>query len=281
MAIRILTDTGSDCEIKEMKKMGCTIIPMSLTYGDQVYLDGEEIKREEFYDRLLTKKEIPVTSQPSPEQFLKEFRAAKEAGDSVVAVLISSALSGTFQSAVIAKEMAEYDEIYLVDSMTATAGIQVLVETACHMRDQGVAAKEIAAQLEMLKKKVRVLAVVDTLEYLYKGGRMTRAQAGIGTLANIKPVITLTKEGTVGIVSKSIGRKRASRMLLEQLEKTQIDQTYPAYFIYSADKINCMNFRSELETRMLLDDCSKMKEIEPTIGTHIGGGAFGIVFVEK
>lgn len=110
---------------------------------------------------------------------------------------------------------------------------------------------------------------------------MTRAQAGIGTLANIKPVITLTKEGTVGIVSKSIGRKRASRMLLEQLEKTQIDQTYPAYFIYSADKINCMNFRSELETRMLLDDCSKMKEIGPTIGTHIGGGAFGIVFVEK
>lgn len=280
MAIRIVTDTGSDVNAGKGGAGNVCLIPMSLTYGDKNYLDGMDIDKETFYKRLLEDKEIPVTSQPSPDQFLQEFKEAKAAGDSVIAILISGALSGTVQSAQLAKQLVEYDEIYIIDSLTATAGMRILVEAALSMAESGKLAGEIAGQLEQLKGKVRVMAVVDTLEYLYKGGRLSRAEAGLGTLANIKPVIEVTEDGKVAVIAKSIGRKRACRQLLEMLQNKTIDKAYPAYFLYSANKENCMNFRSELETRMLVENCADMVEIGATIGTHIGGGAFGIAFVE-
>lgn len=281
MAIRIITDSGSDYETREIESRGGAVVPMTLTYGTDSFLSGVEISTEEFYHRLLEEKEIPVTSQPSPEQFLQEFKAAKEAGDSVVAVLLSSALSGTFQSALLAKQLVEYDEIYLVDSLSATAGMKILIETAYRMIGEGKSAKEIAAHLETLKSKIKILAVIDTLEYLYKGGRLTKTQAGLGTLANLKPVITISREGKVTVQAKAIGRKRACRLLLDQIEQTEINKDYPAYFVYSAERQNCMNFKSELETRMLLENCQEIMELGPTIGTHVGGGVFGIVFIEE
>ena len=163
MAVRILTDTSAEYTVQEGKKLQVSVVPMTLTYGEESFLVGCEISKETFYHRLLEKKEIPVTSQPSPEQFLQEFEQAKAAGDSVVAILVSGALSGTLQSAVLAKQICGYEQIYIVDSRNASAGQKILVEAARKMAGEGRNAGEIVGELEKLKKKIRVIAVVDTL----------------------------------------------------------------------------------------------------------------------
>ena len=281
MAVRIVTDTSAEYTVAERKKLQITVVPMTLTYGTESFMDGCEIDKSTFYHRLIEKKEIPVTSQPSPEQFLQVFEQAKEAKDSVVVILISGVLSGTLQSAVLAKQICGYEEIYIVDSMNATAGQRILVDEAAKLAVQGKSAGEIAAQLDELKKRIRVTAVVDTLEYLYKGGRLSRAEAGLGTLANIKPVVKINEEGKVVVSAKGIGRKRACRLLLEAVKEMDVDQEYPVYYLYSAEEANCENFRAELEKSMVFEHCEGMLEIGATIGTHIGGGAFGIALVVK
>lgn len=281
MAVRILTDTSAEYTVQEGKKLQVSVVPMTLTYGEESFLVGCEISKETFYHRLLEKKEIPVTSQPSPEQFLQEFEQAKAAGDSVVAILVSSALSGTLQSAVLAKQICGYEQIYIVDSRNASAGQKILVEAARKMAGEGRNAGEIVGELEKLKKKIRVIAVVDTLEYLYKGGRLTRAEAGLGTLANIKPLITINEEGKVVVTSKCIGRKKACHQLAEAVLKMEMDWDYPVYYLFTADQENCENFKQELGKRMELKGEGETLELGPTIGTHIGGGAFGIAFVTK
>lgn len=281
MAVRIITDTAADFDLQESLDKNIIIVPLSLTYGTENLLDMYEIDKATFYHRLLDKKEIPMTSQPSPERFKQEFEKAKEAGDSVVAILISSALSGTVQSALLAKQICEYDEIYIVDSLSAVAGMRILVDVALDMAKQGVSAAEIAEKLEKLKGKLRIKAGIDTLEYLYKGGRLSRAEAGLGTLANIKPLIQVTDEGKVAILSKCIGRKRARRQLVDIVAGMEIDKDYPAYYVYSADRENCLQFKAELESKISLENVRGLAELGPTIGTHVGGGAFGIVFIEK
>lgn len=281
MSVRIITDTSSEYTPKEAKELGITLIPMSLTYGEETLLDGEEIEKKEFYRRLLENKEIPVTSQPSPEQFLREFKKAKEAGDGVVAVLLSSSLSGTFQSAVLAKQLADYEEIYLVDSLNATAAVKILTDTAWKLMKEGKTAAQIAEQLEELKGRVQIYAVVDTLEYLYKGGRLSRAEAGLGTLANIKPLVQISREGKVEVFGKCIGRKRACHQLVEKIKEERMDPSYPVYLLYSANQENCEQFQKELLERTDWKQFEEMLEIGATIGTHIGGGAFGIAFVRE
>lgn len=281
MAVRIITDTSADFDLQDAKKKNITIIPMSLTYGDETLLATYEIDNETFYKRLLENKEIPVTSQPSPDLFLQEFKKAKEAGDSVVAIIISGTLSGTLQSAVLAKQICEYDEIYIIDSQNATVGQKILVTIAANMANEGKTATEIAEKLEQLKEKVRVYAVVDTLEYLYKGGRLSKAEAGLGTLASIKPVLQVTQEGNVAVLYKCVGRKRARRQLLETIQSASVDESYPAFYLYSADRENCLDFQAELEKVSPLTNCSEMVELGPTIGTHVGGGAYGLAFIEK
>lgn len=281
MGVRIITDSSAEYTVQEEKECQVTVVPMTLTYGEESLLVGREITKEKFYNRLLEKKEIPVTSQPSPEQFLQEFEQAKAEGDSVVAVLLSSALSGTLQSAMLAKQICGYEDIYIVDSLNATAGQRILVEAACKMVKEGKTAKKIAEELEKLKKRVRVTAVVDTLEYLYKGGRLSRAEAGLGTLANIKPLILVNEEGKVTVTSKCIGRKRACHQLVEAVLKMEIDWDYPIYYVFTADRENCENFQRELESKRNQKLCGEVLELGPTIGTHIGGGAFGIALVVK
>lgn len=281
MAVRIITDTAADFELQESREKGITIVPLSLTFGTENLLDTYEIDKAAFYNRLLEKKEIPMTSQPSPERFQQEFEKAKEAGDSVVAILISSALSGTVQSAMLAKQICEYDDIYIVDSLSAIAGMRILVKVALDMANQGKTGAEIAEKLEALKGRIRIRAGVDTLEYLYKGGRLSRTEAGLGTLANIKPLLQVTPEGKVTVLSKCIGRKRALRQLVEHILEMEVDQEYPAYYIYSADQENCLKLKEMLESTRQLTNCRGMVELGPTIGTHVGGGAYGMVFIEK
>lgn len=277
--IRILVDSASDYQTEELKEKNIDLIPLKVTIDDTTYLDGVDLDRDNFYRLLEETGAFPKTSQPSPQEFLDIFEKVKESGDQIVCILLSSELSGTFQSAVLAKNMLEYDGIYLVDSLTATCNIKVLADHACRLRQEGVSAAEIAAQVEALKARVKVVAALDTLEYLSRGGRISKTAAAIGDMANIKPIVTVTKEGTVGILGKCLGKNKAICAIKKQLAEQEIDDSFPIYTLYSFGTDNCGKF----EEKLIQEGCrfQKRLQIGPTIGSHIGPEAFGVIFVTK
>lgn len=280
MAIRIITDSAADYSAQEIARRQITCIPMSVSFGEEQFRDGVDLTKEEFYEKLLAKKEFPKTSQPSPTMFINCFEEAKAAEDTVIAILVSGELSGTIQSAMLAKEMVEYEDIYIIDSQNATLGMRVLVDRAVFLREQGCDAKTIIEELEALKPRIRVYAGLDTLEYLYKGGRLSRGQATLGSLVNLKPVVAVIQEGKVELCGKQIGMRHAFRQIANILEEDAPDVDYPVYFLYAYDKKNCVNFIQYLKKKGMDFGTPKLRGIGATIGSHIGTGAFGIVYVK-
>lgn len=281
MAIRIITDSAADYSVQEIEKRNITCIPMTVTFGEKEYLDGKDITKEEFFRLLTEGKEFPKTSQPSPSSFLECFEEAKEAGDSVIAILISSALSGTLQNAVLAKSMADYNDIFIIDSKIATLGMRILVDRAVKMRDSGRTAQEIVTEIESLKPRLRLYAGLDTLEYLAKGGRLSKTTAALGNLANLKPIITFTEDGNVSLCGKQMGIRHACKQVAKLVTADEPDTSCPLYLLYAHDQKNCAAFLHTLQKSGLSIDAPKVRGIGPIIGTHIGTGAFGIVYVAK
>lgn len=276
--IKFLVDSASDYEKTETEKKGIIRIPITITLKDKYILDGE-ITKDEFYQLVQNADELPKTSQPSPQDFLDVFEKAKENDDELICILLSSKLSGTLQSATLAKSMAGYDKIYIIDSLSATYVIKMMTEYGIQLRDSGKNALEIVDELEKIKSKIKLYAVLDTLENLKKGGRLSAVEAGIGTLAKIKPLVTLTEDGKVGMKGKSIGRKKALADIVKLVEKENINTNYPIYNIYSYGMDNNKLFLDKLNEIGIAPDESM--QIGPTIGTHIGPGAYGIIFVKK
>lgn len=279
MAIRIITDSASDLLPAAAAAMGIRITPLSVQLGDITYWDGQTIDKDTFYTMLQTSQQLPTTSQPTPDAFLQQFQQAKDAGDQVVAVLLSGALSGTVQSALIAKELCQYDDIHIVDSRSATAGIQLLLHQACLMRDSGSSAPEIAAALEELKHRVRIFAVVDTLEYLRRGGRLSDLAANIGTVTKLKPTITV-RDGAVAIVGKSFGSAAATKHLLKLLQEHPADSRYPLHLVFTDDAANSAPLAAKMAELGILPSQPLYSGVGPAIGTHVGPGAFGAAYIE-
>jgi DegV family protein with EDD domain len=277
--IRILVDSSSDYTVAEIKAKNMELVPISITIGEKDYVDGYDLERDEFYELLERTGEFPKTSQPSPQAFLDVFTDAREKGDEVICILLASKLSGTFQSAVLAKNMADYENIHLIDSCSATYTIKVMADYACSLRDAGASASEIVQKVESLKSRVKVLAALNTLEYLGRGGRISKAAATIGDLANIKPIITISQEGAVEILGKCLGKNKAIGAVLKQLEELGIDPSFPTYSIYAYGTENCAAFEKKLTKEGY--SFQERLQIGSTIGTHIGPGAFGIIFVAK
>lgn len=277
--IRIVIDASSDYQPEETRKNQIEMVPIVVTIGEKDYLDGVNLDRNDLYKIVEETGAFPKTAQPSPQTFLDIFRDAKEKGDSVVCILLSSALSGTYQSAVLAKNMSDYPEIYLVDSLSATYAIKVMADYACRLREQNYPASAIAEELEKLKPRVRVLAAMNTLEYLGRGGRISKTAAAMGDRVNLKPIITLTEDGKVGIMGKCLGRNKAVSYIMKQLQETKPDENFPIYSIYSYGTENSDRFEERLSSEQI--NVSERLQIGPTIGTHIGPGAFGIVFVAQ
>ena len=277
--IKFLVDTASDYNINEAKDNGIEIISIAITMGEKTFYDGINIARDEFYKKLDASDEFPKTSQPSPQAFVDVFEKVKDNNDQLICVLLSSELSGTVQSAVLAKNMVGYDDIYIVDSLTATYAIKVIVDYGIRLAKEGKDAEEIVKVLDEIKSKVKILAVLDTLENLYKGGRLSKLEAGIGNVAKIKPLITITQEGKIGIRGKSIGKKKAFNDIIKLLEKEDINTDMPVYILHSYGEDNSKAF-AEAVGKMGIGE-TKEFQIGPTIGTHIGPGAYGIIFAKK
>ncbi|MBR4027803.1 MAG: DegV family protein [Lachnospiraceae bacterium] len=277
--IRILVDSSADYTPEELQAKNMELVPITITIGEDSYQDGVTITRDTFYDILTTSSEFPKTAQPSPQDFLDFFEDAKEKDDTIIYLCLSSGLSGTFQSATLAKNMAEYNNIYLIDTLSATLGIRVLAEYACKLRDENVEAVAIVEALENLKSRITILAAVDTLEYLYKGGRLNKATAAIGELANLKPLITVTNEGKIGIVGKCLGRNKAFVTLTKMICEKEMDTNFPCYSVYTLGTDNSDKFEEKLAKERI--SITERLQIGATIGAHVGPGAYGVVFVSR
>lgn len=276
--IRLIVDSSADFTPEEIKEKNLHLAPLSVTIQDQNYLDGVTLFQEHFYQLLTTNEAFPKTSQPSPQQFLALFEEAKANNETVIAILLSSKLSGTYQSAHIAKELLEYDSIYLIDTLSATAGIRILVEEAIALMSQGKQAIEIVEELEDLKGRIKVMAVLDTLEYLSKGGRLSKTAASIGDMVSLKPVVGLV-DGGITVLAKRPGATRALVHFTKMVESYTIDTTYPIYSLYTYGTDNCAKFEEKL-ARNLNQPLHRLR-LGPTLGSHIGPEAYGICFVEK
>ena len=218
--IRILVDTSSDYTVEEVRAKGMELAPLHITIGEADYRDGYDLSKDKFYELLTEGEELPKTSQPTPQDFVDIFEDVEEKGDELICILLSSRLSGTFQSATLAKNIVDYDHIHLVDSLGATHMIRLMADHAQDLINEGKNAEEIVAALEEMKSKIKVLAVVDTLEYLCKGGRVSKATAAIGEMAKVKPMITVV-EGEVAVIGKSLGKNKAISSLLKAFEECE------------------------------------------------------------
>lgn len=279
--IRIITDSAADFSQSELQALSVRCVPMTVSFGEDSYTDGVDLPQEIFWQRMEAGQN-PKTSQPSPDAFLREFEAAKDAGDSVVCILISSALSGTMQSALIAAGMVEDLDIALVDSLTATAGQRLLVQEACRLRDAGnESAQDVAAAVRQLVPRIRIAACLDTLSYLARGGRIPKAAAGVGMLVKLKPIVTVSREGLVEMAGKAIGRHRAGDALIRMTQESGIDEGYPVLPLYTCITENCLAFLRQASQAGISCDAEKAVAIGSTIGTHVGPGAFGLAFIAK
>ena len=277
MAIRIITDSASDITQVEAAAWGVQVLPLRTIFGQEEFLDGITIDHETFFQKLIESDVLPTTSQLSPFQYEEPFRQAAEAGDEVVCITLSSKLSGCYQSASIA---AEDLPVVLVDSCNVTIGERLLVERAVQLRDQGLSAQEIGQQLEREKSQIRLIALLDTLEYLKKGGRISSAAALAGSLLSIKPVIAV-EHGEIAILGKARGSKNGNNMLMTLVEKNGgINFEMPYCLAYSG--------LSDALLRKYIADSQSLysgraehlpvSTIGSTIGTHAGPGAIAVAF---
>ena len=269
--LRIITDSSAEFSEEEAKALGIEIVPLTVVFDGKAYLEGVELKKDEFYRRLLSG-EYPQTSQPSAAQFSEAF--ARTGGEETLVILISSALSGTINAATLAKKEGNFTQVHIYDSLCTTAMMRILVETAYKNREKTAA--EVIAILDELRPRIRLYACLDTLEYLYKGGRVRRSTAIIGGLLGIKPLITVSQEGTVVVAGKERGQKRAIKALADYYCGEKNDPDYPVYFLQSEGEA----LPRELMA-LLGHEQDRLFRICCAVGTHIGPNGAGIVYVAK
>lgn len=280
MAIRIITDSPSDITIKEGKKLKVDIVPLKIIFDGKSYREEVDLTMEEFYKKLDASKELPTTSTPSPEDYLTYYNDAKKAGDSVIVITLSAGISGTYQCANLAKDMADYSNIHVIDSMSATVGQRLLVEYAVKLRDESKSVEEIIETIENAKHRVVFFAVVDTLKNLHKGGRLSKGVTIAGTILKVKPIITL-KDGTVSLIEKARGFNGSVKTVTELIHASgEIDTTLPVYFGYSDTSDLCTTFREKITEKFNLTNTNTYP-VGGVIGTHVGPGAYVMCYLKK
>jgi len=275
---RIITDSTSDVRPAEWEKAGVSVLPLSIDFDGKSYLDGVDLTNEAFFEMLEKAERLPTTSLINPHDFSCVFQEYIDAGDDVVGIFISSKLSGTYDSALIAEQEVDPDRIFVVDSKIGTFGLAILVREAVKMRDAGMGAAEIAANLNKLTKRVRLIAMVDTLKYLRMGGRISVASAIVGGLLGIRPMVDVM-DGAIHNVGKVKGKRSAMQFILDYLKTHPLDTGLTFSLGHSNTRQDCNNLRDFLKTHLPVDKAF-IGEIGAVIGTYIGAGAFGIAYFE-
>lgn len=276
--IRILTDSGSDICAPFPENL--TVIPLTIHFGPEEYRDGETIDHKTFYEKLTSGSALPTTSLIPPGEFEQAYKKAQDAGESVIAIVLSSKLSGTYQSAALAAE--GFDHVYVVDSLNATLGEQILVKYALQLVEWGMSAADIAAELERAKSHVNLMGLPDTLEYLHRGGRVSKTVAVLGGALNIKPVLRLV-DGVVVMIGKARGSKNGNNYLIQEVNKSGVDFSKPLCLGYTGLSDELLQ-RYIADSRQLWEgkvDALPISTVGATIGTHVGPGAIVVAFFDN
>lgn len=279
MNVRIITDSTADLRADLVGKI--PFVPLTINFGEEEFVDNVTMSRKAFYEHLAVCKDLPKTSQPTPDAFAQEYEKAIAAGEKVIVLTISSKLSGTYQSANIAA-MDYPGQVYVVDTLSATIGIGVLAEMAYDMAQQGVDAEAIVAKLEEEKHKLVLFAALDTLEFLVRGGRLSKVAGFAGGLLSIKPVITL-KDGEIAVIGKARGTKQANVMMNKEIAGVGgVDAEKPVLVGYTGLSDELLQKYVEESEAVYAEveglDCAM---ISGAIGTHVGPGAYAMAFFKK
>jgi len=279
MSVRIITDSTAD--VRPALTARIPFVSLMIRFGDKEYTDGVTMSRKEFYEQLAVCTELPTTSQPTPPSFEKQYKEAVAAGEQVIVITISSKLSGTFQSANIAA-MDYEEDVFVVDSENATIGAGILAERAKELADSGMAARDIVDVLNKEKKDICLVAALDTLEYLKRGGRLSKAAAFAGSMLNIKPLITVA-DGEIKVIGKARGTKQANTMLNKEVEKAGVDFTRPVMAGYTgtSDELLQGYLAGTGDLFAALPEGLDAACVSGTIGTHVGPGAYTVAFFKK
>ena len=278
--VRIITDSAADLERAEYENLNITCIPLTVFFGDREYQENVNLSKDQFYE-LLAGGEYPKTAQASPQILLDLFEEAKKAGDEAIYITLSSALSGTWQSACAAKQMVDYDGCYVVDGKNATGGQRMLLEYAAKLRDEGKTAEQIIAGVESLNGRIVLYACMDTLEYLYRGGRISQTVYKLGTLAQVKPIIRVSDEGRVEVPAKAMGMKKGMDYLCKRLEERKPDPNFPVYVMYTADRTNGQVLAQKFRDMGYDIPDSRIINVGAAIGSHVGPNACGMVYISE
>lgn len=275
----IITDSASDITEKEAEEMDIRLVWLKTKFSDGDFPMKTEEDFCRFFDKLAEEKDLPMTSQPSPEEYLEFFEEAKSKEEEVLVLTLSSGLSGTVNAANLAKQMSEYDKIWIIDSEQAIITQRFLVQKAVELRKEGKTTEDIVEILEELKKRVTVCGMLDTLTYLRKGGRIPAALAVVGNMLHIKPVIEL-KDKTLTMLGKARGRSGGMKYLWKEFESYDIDREEPVYFGYTSDREIGEKFMMDTVEKYGLKNY-KLYPVGGIIGTHVGPACVAISFVKK
>ena len=288
MSVRIITDSGSDILPDQAAAWNIDVIALTVRFGEEEFFDGETLSREQFYNRLIESDELPKTSQITPARYEEVFRKALSAGDEIVCLVLSADISGSYQSAVIAKEAIEDDDpdaaerIYLVDTQQFCGSQYIQVQYALQLRDRGLSAAQIVSRIEETKGNARVLALFDTLEYLKLGGRISPVAAAAGGLLSIKPVVTI-ENGVVEVIGKARGSLKGNNMLNEFIDKVGgVDWSKPIVLCYTGLSRIKLNKYIKDSLAIYQDHFAPedlpVSHVGATIGTYTGPGAIACAF---
>ncbi len=281
MAIKILVDSASDIDVNEAKNLGIEMIPMEVTFGDEEYLDGVNLSHKEFFEKLIETNIFPKTSQINEYRFNEKFEEMTKDGSEVLCITMSSKLSGTFNSAKEASKKYN-DKVVVIDSNNVCIGERILIFYAIRLLKQNISLKKIVDNIEEKKNKIQLVALLNTLKYLQKGGRISMVKAFAGELMSLKPVVSVI-DGEVKLTGKAIGSKKGNNLLMQMIAQKAIDFDMPYVVGYSG-------LEDSLLKKYLEDSKSIWEEkaetipsfsIGSTIGTHVGPGAIAVAYFSK
>lgn len=274
--IRIVTDSSADIPVAVREALNIEFVPIKINFGDQEYLDTVTLHTEQFYDKLRTSEYFPKTSQPSTEQFLSVYRKLSGEPDTeVISINLSSSLSGTYQSAMIASAMLEEEtgfKVHVVDSRSASYGIGALVIAAAEAAQAGQSVEQILQLIRTMRENFYIYFLVDSLEFLHKGGRIGKASALFGSLLNIKPILSIDAEGEVTAVDKVRGHKKAIARILELLDADLAGRGIRRLYIAHANnREGAEQLNGAISERFGVAG-GEFITLGPTIGAHAGPG---------
>jgi DegV family protein with EDD domain len=277
--VQIITDSTCDLSHERLEEIGVVCVPLTVHFGEKTFIDGENLTAEEFYQYLRTDSEFPTTAQPTPHSFEKAFQAALDKGNEILCILISGKLSGTVQSAHIAKETLGSDKIWIVDTNQTCASLGLLVEIAAKRAKEGVTTEELYQEITDLSARAKIYVSIETLKYLRKGGRLSGAAAIVGTMLNLHPIVTV-QDGLVFNIAKAKGKKKMISILKELAMADGVDESYPFMFCHGDAEENQELAKECFAEEYDISNCLT-GYVGPVVGTYSGPGIVAVGFVKK